>query len=305
MTMLPGRRPPLDPEGSGGAQPVPEPLLTTLADGRRIVVRQAGTGVPIVLLHGFPLDHTMWDGQWALVAAGGALDGSARLIAPDLAGFGGSDGPTASSIAGMADEVVAILDALGCHEPVVACGLSMGGYVVQHLAARHPDRLRGIVLVDTKLEADTPAARAGRVDLSERVGRWGARIAAEALVPRLLAPRPGQSGLEARLRETITGTPVATIRTALAALGDRPDMTAAAAGFVQPTLLVVGAEDGITPPECLEHAATVIHGAELEIVAGCGHMTPMEDPTAFNARLASFLRERVVTAPPARPRGAP
>jgi len=186
----------------------------------------------------------------------------------------------------------------------------MGGYVVQHLAARHPDRLRGIVLVDTKLEADTPAARAGRVDLSERVGRWGARIAAEALVPRLLAPRllslgSGRSALETRLRETIQQTTVATIRTALAALGDRPDMTAAATGFGQPTLLVVGAEDGITPPECLERAAAVIRHAELEIVAGCGHMTPMEDPTAFNTRLASFLRERVVTAPPARPRGAP
>jgi len=288
------------PERSGGAQPTSERVLV---DGRRIVVRQAGRGVPVVFLHGFPLDHTMWNGQWELVEAGGALDGAARLIAPDLAGFGGSDGPTSSSIAAMADEVVAILDALGCHEPVVACGLSMGGYVVQHLAARHPGRLRGIVLVDTKLEADTPAARAGRVDLSERVGRWGARIAAEALVPRLLALRPGRSGLEARLRETITGTSVATIRTALAALGDRPDMTAAAAGFVQPTLLVVGAEDGITPPECLEHAATVIHGAELEIVPDCGHMTPMEDPTAFNARLASFLRERVVTESPQRPRG--
>ena len=309
-TPPPGRRPPLDPDRPGRPQPVPERPLTTLADGRRIVVRQAGTGVPVVLLHGFPLDHTMWDGQWELVAAGGALDGSARLIAPDLAGFGGSDGPTSSSIAGMADEVVAILDALGCHEPVVACGLSMGGYVVQHLAARHPDRLRGIVLVDTKLEADTPAARAGRVDLSERVGRSGARIAAEALAPRLLAPRllalgSGRSALETRLRETIQQTAVATIRTALAALGDRPDMTAAATDFVHPTLLVVGAEDGITPPECLERAAAVIRHAELEIVAGCGHMTPMEDPPAFNARLASFLRERVVTAPPTRPQGAP
>ena len=280
-------------------------LVTTLADGRRIVVRQAGSGIPLVLLHGFPLDHTMWEGQWELVAAGGSLDGAARLIAPDFAGFGGSDGPAAASIAGMADDVVALLDALGCDEPVVACGLSMGGYVVQHLAARHPERLRGIVLVDTKLEADTLAARAGRVDLAERVGRWGARIAAEAFAPRLLAPGSGRSGLEERLRETIRQTPVATIRTALAALGDRPDMTAAAAGFSLPTLLVVGAEDEITPPECLEHAAAVIRNAELEIVAGCGHMTPLEDPTAFNARLASFLRARIVTAPREAPRESP
>ena len=286
---------------------VPEARLVTMHDGRRIAVRQAGTGVPVVLLHGFPLDHSMWDGQWGLVAPGGWLDGAARLIVPDLAGFGGSDGPTSSSIAAMADEVVALLDAIGCREPVVACGLSMGGYVVQHLAIRHPARLRGLVLVDTKLEADTPEARAGRVDLSERVGRLGAGIAAEAMVPRLLARGPGtdRRAIERRLRGTIERTAVATIQTALAALGDRPDMTAAAAGFSLPTLLVVGAEDMITPPECLERAAAVIEGAELETIPGCGHMTPMEDPAAFNARLASFLRERIVTASPERPRGAP
>lgn len=302
---------------------VPEARLATIRDGRRIAVRQAGSGVPVVLLHGFPLDHSMWDGQWGLVAPGGWLDGVARLIVPDLAGFGGSDGPTSSSIAAMADEVVAILDALKCREPVVACGLSMGGYVVQHLAIRHPARLRGLVLVDTKLEADTPAARAGRVDLSERVGRLGAGIAAEAMVPRLLARGPGtdRRAIEARLRGTIQQTSVATIQTALEALGDRPDMTAAAAGFSLPTLLVVGAEDMITPPECLERAAAVIEGAELETILGCGHMTPMEDPAAFNTTLASFirervvtilrervatiLRERVVTASPERPRGAP
>ena len=297
------------------ASRVPEARLVTLHDGRRIAVREAGSGLPVVLLHGFPLDHSMWDGQWGLVAPGGQLDGVARLIVPDLAGFGGSDAPTSSSIAAMADEVVAILDAIECREPVVACGLSMGGYVVQHLAVRHPARLRGLVLVDTKLEADTPEARAGRVDLSERVGRLGAGLAAEAMVPRLLARGPGtdRRPIEARLRGTIERTAVATIQTALEALGDRPDMTAAAAGFSLPTLLVVGAEDMITPPECLERAAALIEGAELETFPGCGHMTPMEDPAAFNARLASFLRERVVTflgervvtASPQRPRGAP
>jgi len=287
-----GARSPVDASGSPGAAAIP------LGDGRRIVVREAGSGVPIVLLHGFPLDHSMWDGQWSLVAPGGPLAGLARLIVPDLAGFGASDGPPSSTIAAMADEVVAVLDGLGCIAPVVACGLSMGGYVVQHLAARHPTRLRGIVLVDTKLEADTLDARAGRVDLSERVGRLGARIAAEAMIPRLLARGPGtdRRGIEERLRGTIERTAVTTIRAALGALGDRPDMAAAAASFTQPALLVVGAEDVITPPECLRRAAELIRGAEFVTVPGCGHMTPMEDPGAFNALLASFVRERIVTA---------
>ena len=112
------------------ASRVPEARLVTLHDGRRIAVREAGSGLPVVLLHGFPLDHSMWDGQWGLVAPGGQLDGVARLIVPDLAGFGGSDAPTSSSIAAMADEVVAMLDAIECREPVVACGLSMGGFLI-------------------------------------------------------------------------------------------------------------------------------------------------------------------------------
>lgn len=289
---------------SAVAGAVPPARLTTIRDGRRIAVRQAGSGVPVVLLHGFPLAHSMWDGQWTLVTPGGPLDGVIRLVVPDLAGFGGSDGPTSPSIAAMADEVVAILDAMVCREPVVVCGLSMGGYVAQHLAARHPARLRGLVLVDTKLEADTPEVRAGRSDLSERVGRLGARIAAEAMVPRLLARGPGHETIETRLRATIESTSVATIRGALVALGDRPDMTAAAAGFSLPTLLVVGQEDTITPPECLERAAEVIAGANLVTIPACGHMTPLEDPGAFNACLASFLRERVVTAAPPAPREA-
>ena len=296
MTIPAGADSPADACGS----PRPAATTVTLDDGRRIAVRQSGRGVPIVLLHGFPLDHSMWDGQWPLVAPEGALHGTARLIVPDLAGFGGSAGPASASIAAMADDVVAILDGLGCSEPVVACGLSMGGYVVEHLFARHPTRLRGIVLVDTRLEGDTPEARAGRVDLAARVGRLGARIAAEAMVPRLLArgaaPTGDRRALDDRLRETISRTSVATIGTALAALGDRPDMTAAMAACARPALLVVGEEDAITPPECLRRAAELIPGAEFVIVPGCGHMTPMEDPAAFNRLLASFVRERIVSA---------
>lgn len=296
MTAPPGADSPSEARGSLR----PAATTVTLGDGRRIVVRQSGRGVPIVLLHGFPLDHSMWDGQWPLVASAGALDGTARLIVPDLAGFGGSEGPASASIASMADDVVALLDGLGCGEPVVACGLSMGGYVVEHLVARHPTRLRGIVLVDTRLEGDTPDARAGRVDLAARVGRLGAGIAAEAMVPRLLgrgaAPPGDRRALEDRLRDTISRTSVATIGTALVALGDRPDMTAVMAAWTLPALLVVGEEDTITPPECLRGAAELIPGAEFVTVPGCGHMTPMEDPAAFNRLLASFVRERIVAA---------
>jgi len=275
-----------------------------IGGGRQMAVRVAGTGLPVVLLHGFPLDHTMWAGQWALVAKLGPLAGRARLIAPDLPGFGGSDGPVGVSMAAMAEDVLALLDGLGIRQPAVVCGLSMGGYVAQHLASGHPHRLAGLVLVDTKLEADTPEARDARADLSRRVGRVGARIAAEAMVPKLLASGPdaavarsatGRRTIEDRLRQTIESTPVVTIQGALAALAARPDMTAAAARFPMPTLLVVGAADTITPPECLERAALSIDDATLEVIPGCGHMTPLEDPAAFNAALAAFLQRSGLT----------
>lgn len=281
---------------------IPAPRHVTIGGGRALAVQEAGEGVTVVLLHGFPLDHAMWEGQWTLVAPGGSLEGQARLVVPDLAGFGGSDGPATPSIAGMADDVATLLDAVTPDRPAVVCGLSMGGYVAQHLADRHRNKLAGLVLVDTKLEADSDEARAARRDLGERVARVGPRIAAEAMVPRLVArgtdaaidaAPPGRAAIEDRLRRTIEATSVATIRTALEALAERPDMSAAAARFDLPTLLVVGAEDTITPPECLERAARTIPRSELVVVPRCGHMTPLEDPAAFNVALAAFVRNRI------------
>lgn len=269
-----------------------------VGEGRRMRLWGAGSGAPLLLLHGFPLDHRMWDGQRALVEPGGALFGRFRLLAPDLPGFGASPAPAATSIAAMADDAAALVAAAAGGRAVV-CGLSMGGYVAQHLAARHRALVRGLVLVDTRLEADAPEARAARADLAARVERLGAGVAAEAMLPRLVSrernaaldapPAPRRAAVEAALRAAIASTSTDTIRRALLALAERPDMAAAASSFDVPTLLVVGADDAITPPECLERAAAVITGARLSVVPGCGHLTPLEDPPAFNAALAAFL----------------
>jgi 3-oxoadipate enol-lactonase len=268
------------------------PATHRLAVGdARLAVHTAGSGLPTVLLHGFPLDHSMWAGQEPLAE-------HLRLVVPDCRGFGGSDGPGPRSIAELADDVVALLDALHVAGPAVVCGLSMGGYVAQHVAARHPDRVAALVLVDTKLEADTPESRAGRADLAAKAGRLGPGIVAEAMVPRLLGPRPVDAAaalrhdeIAALLRRTIGAQRVPTIQAALAALADRPDMTGPMARCMAPTLLVVGAEDAITPPACLEAAAAIMPRARLLIVPGAGHMTPLEAPETFNQALLGFLRE--------------
>jgi pimeloyl-ACP methyl ester carboxylesterase len=258
----------------------------------RLAVHTAGSGLPVVLLHAFPLDHRMWQRQ-------APLADSLRLIVPDLRGFGAS-GSVPSSMADFADDVAAILDALHIELPAVVCGVSMGGYVAQHVAARHADRVAAVVLVDTRLEADTPEARSNRVELAGKVGRLGQSILADAMLPRLLAvPRreadeatiARHAENQAWLRGMIERQTVPTIQAALAALGDRPDMLAAMRQVVAPTLLVVGAEDQITPPSCLELAEREMPDAKLLIVPGAGHLVPLEAPEVFNRALVEFLTE--------------
>jgi pimeloyl-ACP methyl ester carboxylesterase len=268
------------------------PHLVPVRD-TRLAVQTVGSGLPLVLLHAFPLDHGMWLRQEP-------LGESLRLIVPDLRGFGGSTGSVPRGIADLADDVAALLDGLHLERPAVICGVSMGGYVAQHVAARHPDRVAALVLVDTKLEADTPEARAARVDLAGKVGRLGQSILADAMIPRLLAvPRSDADPAvvarhaenRALLQALVERQPVATIQAALAALGDRPDMTAALTRVEVPTLLVVGAEDQITPPACLEAAEATIPGAKLLIVPAAGHLVPLEAPEVFNRAIVEFLAE--------------
>jgi pimeloyl-ACP methyl ester carboxylesterase len=260
------------------------------AGGTSLAVHTAGSGLPLVLLHAFPLDHSMWAFQEPLAE-------QVRLVVPDLRGFGGSDEAVPESIAALADDVVALLDAVHVAGPAVICGISMGGYVAQHVAARHPDRVAAVILVATKLEADSAEARAGRTDLAAKVGRLGLGILADAMIPRLLADSaearraPGRADVESLLRRTILAQRVETVQTALAALGARPDMTEPLRQLRAPALLVAGAEDAITPPECLQAAEAIIPRAKLLIVPAAGHMVPLEQPEVFNAAVLEFLRE--------------
>lgn len=259
----------------------------------RLAVHTCGCGPPLLLLHAFPLDHSIWSGQ-------DELSDEFRVIAPDQRGFGRSDGPPPASIAQLAEDAIALLDALHVTEPAVVCGLSMGGYVAQHVAVRHPDRVRALILADTKLEADAPEARAARGELAAKVEQLGPEVVATAMIPNLLARseaariNPRRPGIEAAILRTIRSTPVATITAALAALGARPDMSESLRRVAVPVLLVVGAEDTITPPACMERAKAVLAQPRLFVMPHAGHLAPLEDPATFNAAVRAFLREVAV-----------
>jgi pimeloyl-ACP methyl ester carboxylesterase len=263
----------------------------------RLAYTDEGPGPAVVLLHGFPLGRAMWKEQ---VAAIGSMY---RVIAPDLRGHGESPAPDGDyTIDEMADDVIELLDTLGLDVPVVAGGLSMGGYVALSLAERYPDRLRALLLMDTRAAADSPEALANREELAQAVLKAGnPSPAIEAMIPRLFSPWfvENRPELVAPLRRVMERNSARGVVGALRAMAARPDRTHVLAGIRVPTLVLVGEEDAITPPVELQAMADAIPGARLEVVPRAGHLAPYENPPVANGVILRFLDEH--TEPLAHP----
>jgi pimeloyl-ACP methyl ester carboxylesterase len=222
-----------------------------------------------------------------------ALQGDCRLITPDLRGFGGSRGfDAAPSVETMADDVVALLDELKLPGPVVLGGLSMGGYVALAFARRHPARLRGLVLADTKADPDEAEGRANRDRLIAFAQNNTARAVIDQMLPKLLgadttARRPE---VVEEVRSIASRQTAAGVVGALKALRDRPDANPGLGTIAAPTLVLVGRDDTLTPPAKSEELAARIPHARLVVIDGAGHLSNLEQPGAFNAALRSFLQ---------------
>lgn len=242
-----------------------------------------GTGVPLVLVHGFPLDRTIWSGQMTGLAA------SARVLAPDLPGFGSSPpGGRAPSIDGYADDVRDLLDRLGIDRAVVG-GVSMGGYVALAFARRHPERLRGLVLVCTKSGADSPEGRALRDKAADLVRREGTGAIAAQMLPKMLAPGAAHSPALAEVDRVMRRQSPEAVIGALAALRDRPDATPGLSSISVPTLVVSGVDDAIIPRSEAALLASRIHGSRLFSIAHAGHLAHLDAPDPFDAAVREFL----------------
>ncbi|MGH9149058.1 MAG: alpha/beta fold hydrolase [Acidimicrobiales bacterium] len=242
---------------------------------------------PLVLLHAFPLDGRMWDAQVA------ALAGGRRVIVADLPGFGRSpptENPAGCTVDAFAGAVAALLAAKGVERAVVA-GLSMGGYVAFALHRRHPALVAGLVLADTRADADTPERRANRERQQAQVLAGGAGALAPAMVSALLGPTTLQHRPEvvAAVRTLIEAQPPQGIIGALEALKTRPDATGQLGTIAVPTLVIGGSEDALSPPEVATAMHDAIAGSRLAILEGAGHLTNLEVPVAFNAAVTGFL----------------
>jgi len=249
-------------------------------------VIERGSGTPFLLAHGFPLDHSMWAGQLA------GLSDACRVIAPDLRGFGASEVvPGVATMQQMSDDLAGLLDALAIREPVVFCGLSMGGYVAWQFVLRHRARLSKLILCDTRAIADTTQAAAGRLKTAEQVLKEGPGVVADAMLPKLFAPNTakGQPQLVDATRQVILQTQPAGIAAALHGLAQRPDVTEHLPKIDVPTLVICGEHDAISPPAEMEQFAARMPKARFVKIPGAGHMAPLEAPAAVNVAIKDFL----------------
>ena len=254
-------------------------------NGITLAVEARGEGPAILLIHGYPLDHTIWKPQ--LDALGGW-----RRIAPDLRGMGGSDVPDSGySMAAYARDLLALLDSLRI-DRVVLCAHSMGGYVGFELMRRALDRVRGVVLVATRAEADTPEGRRARDAAARSARERGAEAIADAMLPNMLGPTALQDNpaLVAAVRRVMARTPVAGLVGALEAMRDRPDSTPFLASLQHvPTLVLAGAEDRIIPVERARAMTERIPGAKLKVIPAAGHLPSLEAPETTTAAIQAFL----------------
>jgi len=253
--------------------------------GIEIAYAEAGRGAPVVLLHGFPFNRTLWREQAA------ALAGRFRVITPDLRGHGESAaGAGPATMEEMAADVAALLDELKVGRAVVG-GLSMGGYVTLAFCRQFPERVRALVLADTRAQADAEEARRAREETARRAEREGMEPIADSMLPKLVAPATlgARPEVVARVREMILATRPEGAAAALRGMAVRRDQTGWLPEISVPTLIVVGREDALTPPADSETMRAKIEGARLEVIEGAGHVSNVERPAEFNRALESFL----------------
>jgi 3-oxoadipate enol-lactonase len=257
-------------------------MQATIGD-RRVGYDSRGYGVPVLLMHAFPLNREMYAEQAA------ALAKSSRLLTFDAPGVGNSE-PGEVSMDGLADLAAGLLDALQIKTAVVG-GVSMGGYAALAFARRYPHRLRGLILADTRAAADGDEARAARREMADLALEKGSAAVAEKMLPRVL----GASTLKRRrkiverVRGMIEATPPETIAALSLALGERSNSTDLLPGIQAPTLIITGGEDVVTPPAEAREWGALIPNARIVEIAEAGHLANLEMPERFNAVVSEYL----------------
>lgn len=244
---------------------------------------------PLVLLHGFPFSPAMWEAQIP------ALSRECPVLAPALVNFSGSESGT-KDLDGFAIAILEDLDRQG-YERAIFLGLSMGGYVAFRILAIAPQRVAGLILVDTKAAPDGEESKARRINQiarieSERSVSW----MSDAMIPGLLAKTTieNQPDIVSKVVGWIRSAAPQSVINALRAMAGRPDSTPLLTKISVPTLVVVGENDALTPVSEMAGIAEAIVGAQFVVLPDVGHLSAIEDVDGFNTVVARFIQESPV-----------
>ncbi len=244
-------------------------------------------GHAVIFIHGFPLNRSMWEPQLE------ALSKSYRVVSYDVRGHGQSDvGDGQYSLEFFVDDLILGMDHLKI-ESAVLCGLSMGGYIALRAVERHADRFKGLVLCDTKSEADSDEVKIKRAAAVHTVKKEGVKSFANGFVKTVLTEKTFKTkpDLVESVLKMIQGNSPLGISGALLAMAARTDTTAALASMTLPTLLLVGKEDQLTPPSVSEAMMKRMPHAAISVIPEAAHLSNLENPAVFNERLLEFLQK--------------
>lgn len=253
-------------------------------NGRFIEYSDDGTGLPVVLIHGFGNDRNLWQPQID------ALKSRYRFIVPDLRGFGGSCGSDGRSVSmdSYAEDIVPLLDHVDVRTAVVG-GISLGGYVALAFALCHPERLAGLVLANTRAGADNPDWASYREALVRGVEARGAEAVVESYGDKPFRPDCPEQ-IKRTVREMIRRQPAAALVSGTLGMAQRPDRTSELDRIRAPTLVIHGTADAYIPVVDAEAMHRAIAGSHFEVLPGAGHLSNIDSAAAFNATLDSFLQ---------------
>ena len=257
--------------------------MIAMTNGVQSAFTDAGEGLPLVFIHGFPLSRGAWSRQLDTFTP------TNRVIAQDLRGFGesgASSGPVFMSR--YAEDIRALLVHLGTG-PVILVGHSMGGYVALAFAKAFPDLLRGLVLVGTKAGGDAPEVAAARRATAQKVRTEGIASVVESMAPKMLAATNTDAGMALAVRSLMQPASQEGVIGALLGMAERPDAGDWAGEIRVPTLVVAGADDILILPSESQSLAKAIPDAQLTLIPGAGHLVAFEQPDAFNEALSAWL----------------
>ncbi|HBH79271.1 MAG TPA: alpha/beta hydrolase [Nitrospira sp.] len=259
-------------------------LMLAQVNNISLAFNDLGTGLPLVFLHAFPLNRTMWADQEK------SLSTQFRVITIDLRGHGESDAPLWHySLDQAADDVCGLMDHLSIGQPILV-GLSMGGYIALAFYRKYAERVKGLVLADTRAQADTEDGKQARFEMAQLAYRQGAGAIAEIMIPKLLSPATIQTRPELvqRVRTMIEGNQISGIAGDLMAMAERPDSRPLLTQISCPIQIIVGELDLPTPPADARLMAERIPDARLAVIPGAGHLSNLEQPELFNEAIRSF-----------------